>query len=134
MTQQKCGIWKGDWAVILNSKGKGTLFSVWWWFCFSLPITKYAFWTRIFALIHPVIIISKEMLVTPPLENSVFQSCGLCYLPLPSPYLHTDISDATEMHFPHCCFLGLWLHALLSPSAAPPLSVSLKLGRHLTQC
>ena len=72
------------------------------------------------------------MLVTPHLENSVFQSGGLCSLPLPSPYLHTNISHATEMHFPHCCTLGLWLHALLSPSVGPSLSSSLKLGRHLS--
>ena len=72
------------------------------------------------------------MLVTPHLENSVFQSGGLCSLPLPSPYLHTDISHAIEMHFPHFCTLELWLHALLSPSVRVPLFGSLKLGRHLS--
>lgn len=72
------------------------------------------------------------MLVKPHLENSVFQSGGLCSLPLPSPSLHTDISHATEMHFPHCCTSGLWLHALLSSSVGLPLSSSLKLGRHLS--
>lgn len=44
------------------------------------------------------------MFVTPHLENSVFQSGGLCSLPLPSPYLHTDISHAWR-----CIFLTVAL-------------------------
>lgn len=96
------------WAVILNSKGKGTLFSVQWWFCFSISIIKYAFLTRTSALIHPIITISKEMVLHFVFKIQ-FQSGELCSLPLPFQYLHTDISHAMEMHFPHCCTYGLWL-------------------------
>lgn len=96
------------WAVILNSKGNSTMFSMQWWFCFSISITKYAFWTRILALIHPLITINKEM-VSHLVFKIQFQSAELCSLPLPFQYLHTDISHATEMHFPHCCTYGLWL-------------------------
>lgn len=72
------------WAVTLNSKGKCTLFSVWWWFCF-FPSQNMLSGLEFFLFIHPSVKFSKEILVTARLENSVFQSGWLCSLPLISP-------------------------------------------------